>query len=410
MDSVYTGIDLGTDSIKIIVCTKHNNHFNVLASTSIKSLGIKDGQIEDTSKAVEALKMGIKRIDEMLGININKAIICVPDTDSIMDITTGNYDLSNESITGDDIVAVLRDSLVGKIKDEYELVTAIPISFTVDKKTNILDPKGMIGEHLQVKCVITSLPKEPLYRIFEVLKLSGIEVVDVSFNSTGDYYTVKNDNLDKEVGAIINIGEFRTNIAIFNKGIQIKNSFIPVGSYNVDKDISYIFKTDIDTSRNLKEHFAVASLDNADDNEIMNITLSDGTTKEVSQSAITKVVEARGEEILKLAKNEIKNLTKREISYIIVTGGLSELVGFQTLVDNELGSSANVIDIHVMGIRHNKYSSCYGTIKYFASKIALRGKEYNMLNREDLNALGAAQQDTPNSNIISKVFGHFFDN
>src|SRR5574344_1105908 len=103
MDSVYTGIDLGTDSIKIIVCTKHNNHFNVLASTSIKSLGIKDGQIEDTSKAVEALKTGIKRIDEMLGINIGKAIICVPDTDSIMDITTGNYDLSNESITGDDI-------------------------------------------------------------------------------------------------------------------------------------------------------------------------------------------------------------------------------------------------------------------------------------------------------------------
>mgnify|MGYP003310703956 CR=1 FL=1 len=40
-----------------------------------------------------------------------------------------------------------------------------------------------------------------------------------------------------------NCGEipFYSNISIFNRGIQIKNSLIPVGSKNVDKDISYNF-------------------------------------------------------------------------------------------------------------------------------------------------------------------------
>ena len=33
-----------------------------------------------------------------------------------------------------------------------------------------------------------------------------------------------------------------TNVSVFNRGIQIKNSLIPIGSFNVDKDLAYIFK------------------------------------------------------------------------------------------------------------------------------------------------------------------------
>ena len=115
--------------------------------------------------------------------------------------------------------------------------------------------------------------------------------------------------------------------------------------------------------------------------------------------------------ILKLAKNELKNLTKREIRYIIVTGGVSELAGFQYIVEDVLGVKARVCDITTMGIRHNKYSSVYGIIKYFDSKLKLRGKSVNMISNEDVeNLITIKQTKENNDNFMNKVFGRFFEN
>lgn len=412
MDSIYTGIDLGSHSIKIVVCEKKNDKFNCIAATSVRAHGIKDGQITDTKAAVSSVKEALKDVEEMLGFKIKKVIACVPPTDCKMDILKGSAEISDYNcITGVDVSNVIENALKDlELKDE-ELVTSIPISFTVDKKEEIKDPKKMRGSKIETKVVISTLEKEPLYRILEVLKLSGLETVDIAYTSTGDYYTVKNKKLDELVGAIINIGESKTNVAIYNRGIQIKNSTIPIGSKNVDKDISYVYKIDLKTSKKIKETFAVAVSKNADNTDNIEITNTENETKEVSQVDISKVVEARLKEILKLVKNEIKNLTNREIRYIIITGGLSEIAGFSNIVDDEFGFVAKVCSISTVGVRHNKYSSALGVIKYFVDKLSLRGKSYNMVDDNDINDLIKETEITENNdeNITSKIFRHFFD-
>ncbi|MBO5120201.1 MAG: cell division protein FtsA [Bacilli bacterium] len=412
MKNIYTGIELGTNSIKIVVLEKNDDQYHVLASVSTASSGIKNGQVVEMKSAIACVKEAIKEVSDMLGIKITKVVACVPPTDCKMDIVVGSSDvLYTECVSGEDISNAINDALRGQNFDEYELVTATPISFKLDEQENIKDPKGMKGEVLETRVVISTLPKEGLYRILEVLKLSGVEAVDIAFSSTGDYYTIKNDRYDDVVGAIINIGETSTNISVFNKGIQIKHSIIPIGSYNVDKDISYVFKIHNNDARKLKETFAVSMSSYADNNDIVEVKDKNCEKKVISQVGISKIVEARLREILKFAKNEIKNLTNREIRYIIITGGLSEIAGFSYLIEEEFGNLAKVCNISTMGIRHNKYSSALGIVKYFDDKLSLRGKSYNMLNKEDIESLiSTGQKLTNNDNIISKVFGHFFDN
>ena len=281
----------------------------------------------------------------------------------------------------------------------------MPINFTIDDKTSVLDPKGMKGSVLETKVVISTVPKEPLYRILEALKLSGVEAVDIAFTSVGDYYSIKNKKYDELVGAIVNIGEESTNISVFNKGIQIKNATLPVGSLNVDKDITYVFKSSLGESRRIKEDFAVALSSKADAGDFMSFKIDKDNTKEVHQLGVSKVVEARIRELLKLAKNEIKNLTNREIRYIIVTGGLTELSGFQELVEQEFGFVAKVLSMTTMGIRHNQFSSSYGIVKYFDDKLDLRGKHYNMVSKDDMEALLTMDSSLSKENMLSKVFG-----
>jgi cell division protein FtsA len=412
MSDIYTGIDLGTDSVKIVVSEKINDKFYCLASISSPSQGIKNGYIIDTRLTVNSVKNALKQVNEMLGFKVTKVIACIPPENCKMNIVVGSTKVIDyNDISGTDVSNALLDAIKGLDLKNEELVTVMPISFSVDENNNIKDPKGMKGSVLDTRVVISTTEKEPLYRILEVLKLSGVEAVDISYTSVGDYYCIKNRKFDELVGAIINIGEESTNVSVFNKGIQIKNSLLPVGSKNVDKDLSYAFKTKLSDSKEIKEHFAVAVSSYADVNDTWEIEIDKENKQEIDQVMVSKVVEARVREILKLAKNEIKNLTNREIRYIIITGGLSELAGFQYIVEQEFGFVAKVCNISTMGVRNNIYSSCYGITKYFSDKLKLRGKHYNMISKEDVEILLSTDSSlTTNDRMLSKVFGHFFDN
>ena len=392
MGNVYTGIDIGTNSIKIVVLEKIKNKFNLLSSVSTPCPYLSNGEITNTKGVSTLIRKSLNEIENMLGLTITKAVCCLNPIHLKMDIVEGSVDtLDSQKITGADITNLLNDA-IGKIDfEDQELVTSTPIYFVIDGVKKVKDPKGLSGKVLESKIVISSIDKSSMYRVLETLKLAGVDTIDVCFKSTGDYYTVKNNVYDNSVGAVVNIGETSTNISVFNKGIQIKNSVIGMGSINVDKDVSYIYNCDLKESRKLKEEFAYAD-------------------KVVKQIGLSKVVEARIREILKLSLEEIKNLTNRKISYIIVTGGLSEINGMDHLVDIYFNGIGKVCKIDIMGIRNNKFSSALGSCIYFDDKLTLRGKSYNMINENEFKNLVSVNEGVSNKGIARKMFGHFFDN
>ena len=269
----------------------------------------------------------------------------------------------------------------------------------------------MFGDELSVKAVMMSIPSAYLYPIIEVFNACGIEIIDMSFSSIGDYYEVKSKELDSKVGAIINIGADITNVSIYNKGIMIKNKILEFGSKNIDNDIAYVYRIDNSVAKKLKESFAVSNKKYTDSNDVVEVETKIGEKITINQYEISDVVESRITEILKFAKNSINDLTKREISYIIVTGGISELAGFQYVAENILGKEAIVHNITNMGIRNNKYSSAIGLIKYFDYKMNLRDKEYSVLKDNiSLTNNKKRRQQSDEGNIISKVFDMFTGN
>ena len=66
MSNIYTGIELGTNTIKVVVCEKCDKDFHVLASTSSASLGIKNGQVEDVKQAISSVKKALKQAEDKI--------------------------------------------------------------------------------------------------------------------------------------------------------------------------------------------------------------------------------------------------------------------------------------------------------------------------------------------------------
>ena len=391
MRKIYTGIDIGSDSIKIVVAEIKNDNFYVLASTSKKSNGISRGLVVDSDEAEKALKSAVDDIESQIGVRIDKAIVTVPSKNRKLRIVSSTIKLKGENptVTGSEIARVLEDVVIGAVRDEDELVTTTPIVFNVDDRENIINPKNMEGKKLGVKAVIGVVPKQYLYPYLNLFSDVGIEVIDIAFGSIGDYALASNKAIDRELGAIINIGEETINISIFNKTILIKNEIIKLGSKNVDKDLLYMYGVDLEQARFLKENFALSMSKDADANDTIELELNSGEILTLNQKDVTRIVEARIVELLKLAKKEINNLTNRKISYIIVTGGITGLTGFSTVLEKALGMEAYVLNANIMGIRNNKFSSAAGIIKYYDKKMDLIEKKYSMFSKEQVNTMMA---------------------
>ena len=405
MRKIYTSIELGSFSVKVLVCEMINNSFHVLASSNTRCKGIKNGAIVDYDLAKAYLKAGVKKVEEMLGFSIKEAVVGISPREKSFDILNGKIKIDNENhiVREEEIEKAYQDLVLGKIESNEELLTIMPISFQVDDKDLTKNPKGMIGDILYIKAVIIKVPKEILKPYLVLFKDCGINVTDITLGALGDYYESRNEEFDSDISAIVNIGYDKMDVSFYNKGIMIKYGLVLEGSKLIDNDISYMYKIKRGQARRLKESLAVSNTKYATTDDIIETVNKEGQDITINQLELSEIVEARVEYLLKVAKKEINVLTNREISNIIITGGVSELAGFPSIVENVFDHRTSVLDIKNMGVRNNMYSTTLGLIKYFHNKLDFRGINYSMIKEADSDNL-TNKEKINKEGILNKVF------
>ena len=410
MKKIFTSVDIGSDTIKILVSEIVGNNANVLAATSIKSKGIRKGLVVDSNLVINAIKDGVKLINDELGFEIKKVVVNVPEYNAKFMYVTGKVSIEN-SVTTEDINKVIKTSVYNKIDDDYELVTVIPITFTVSDNEVVGSPIGLEGTELSVKGIMVTVPKKNIYSVIGVLEGASLEVVDITISGLADYYAVRNNKTDNKVGAIINLGHETTNVSIISDGILVNTETIQLGGINIEKDIAYVFGTNIIDARKIKEKFASCHKRFTNLNDIYELKNDMNEDVKLNQLEVTEVVMSRIIEILELAKKQMFLLTKKDIQYIILTGGLTEIKSFKNLVYEILGKDVIIYSMDEIGIRDNKYATAMGMVKYFDAKMTIRGKDYSMISHEDEELLL-----TPNDKkrkekvVVSKIFKGFIRN
>lgn len=374
---IYSAIDIGSDTIKMVVGKVEDDTTSILAATKVRSVGIKKGLVIDKDLVIQSINLAVDELEKKLGFRIDKAIITVPFYDMTVNAYNGECYVDGE-ITGNDIITCFKSS-VSTIEIDEEVVTVFPIDFLIDDHNRVKDPKGYQGEKLESRMLIATVPKRNIYPYLEVLEKCNIEVIDLSFGVINDFYSIHLDNdFNKECGAVVDIGKDKTEIAIFNKGLMVNGKVLASGSKLIDNDINYIYHLDKGTVRELKENFAYSSSQYADSESFLEYESNDGEKIKISQVEVSQIVEARLEEILKNVKKSLNDLTNHEISYIIITGGVSNSPGFDYLVQNIFGSIAYVVNMNLVGVRNNVYTSSVGMLKYYYDKLKLRGIDYTM--------------------------------
>ena len=413
MRRILSSLDIGTNSIKLIVAEIIKDKINVLCAISEESRGIKNGLIENAEDAIYSLNKVIKKGEELLGLKIRKVIASVPEYNLNFVKSTGTNTITNEDyiVTKKDVSRLLKTCVYNKVNDSEELIKILPIEYKIDDKIT-KNPVGLMGKKLKLNSLIITSPKKQVYDFIKVIEKSGLEVIDIMLGSLSDYALFKNDFIDENNGIIINLGAGKTTISSFYKGILVNETVITDGGINIDNDITFMYKTKLKDSKKLKERYSLASTKLANPKEITTVINKLGEKVTVTQYELTEYVSARLQEILKNAKNKINHLTKKEISYIIITGGLTEIKDFNIIAEDIFGKNVTIGSVNIIGARDNKYSTSIGMIKNFNNKLNEKDKEYSMFNDEEIDALSQSNKviNVASDSILGKVFGYFFDN
>lgn len=407
MKKIYTAIDIGSDTIKFVVGEYFKNKLNILATYEQKAKGIRKGLIVDPNLAINSIKDGIKEINNNLGIDIKKVIVGVPSYNAKFMFVTSEIEITGDAITTDDVNNLIKASVYSKVEQDYELITVLPLTFLIDgeKETKVV---GKTGNKLEIKGIMISAPKKNVYSVLSVMEGAGLEVVDITVSALGDYYEVRNNNLDKNIGAIINLGHETTNVSVFSRGKLMNTETIQLGGINVDKDLAYMFNINVFDAREIKEKFAYSHKRFIALNDVYEVKNTAGEVIKLNQIEVTEIVMDRLAKLLRLAQKQILLLTKQNISYIVITGGLTEIRAFKNLVYEILGKDVIIYTEDTLGARNNKYTTSIGMIKYFIDKMEVRGKEYSMIDEQDEELLiNPNNKNSKGKASITKIFGNF---
>ena len=406
MRHIYTCIDIGSDSIKIVVCELYHGRYNLLASSTVKSKGIKKGLITDVTDAKNCIKKGFEQIELMLGFKIKKVIAIIPSYFAEFTMIKGEISVQNEKITGENVVSVLQTAMKNHVDANKEMVTIIPIDFTLDNETT-KEPLNKVSSSLKARAILAVAPRKNIYSVVNLLNSLNIEVIDISFGGIGDIYTFIDEKVESTISAVINIGAEKTEISLYNKGIIVKQGIVNMGSKSVDNDISYMYKVNMETARELKEKFALVQRNSSSLNEIKEAKNKEGEIIKINQYELSEIVCSRLDEILSLANQELNSLTSHKPNYIFITGGITNMNNFQQFCREKLGNCAIIGSVNLIGLRNNKFSSAIGNIIYFVNKLKLKGKDYSMISNDEMEILSTPRKNT-NDSVLGKVFGYFF--
>ena len=411
MRKIMACLDVGSETIKCVVGEMVKKKLNVLAVAEVPSNGVKNGIVYNPNLLIQPLRNVIQKCEEIMDLPIKQVIVSVPANDAVFSVVTGTIKISNEGnmIDGKDVIRVLQKAVKSNRDENLEYISMMPTSFSLDDNRIVKDPKGLTSKGLSVRGVMISTPKQNIYPVLACLERLNIDVVDIAISSIGDYFEFKGKEYDSGVTGVIDLGDQKTTMAIFNKGVLTNTKVIALGGQNVDNDISFVYKIPANVAKDLKETFALAHKNMAQSSDIRTVDDNLNRKLDINQLEISEVVMSRVLEILNLCKKEINSLTKKEISYIIFTGGLTESRDFRLALEEVFGTDAVIGSITEIGVRNNKYSSCLGLLKYYAYNAKLKDKDYSIFSLEEQQKLSGANYDEENNSVIGKLFGYIFN-
>jgi cell division protein FtsA len=391
LENVIVSLDVGTTKICTIVAqVREDGRLNILGVGKASSIGLSRGMVVNPGKTIENIRASLKEAELKSGYDIKSVIVGIAGPHIRCIQSEGIVAISHPDriISADDVDRLYDSAKSLKLSKDERIIDVIAQEFIIDGKDGIFDiPVGMFGLRMEAKVNILTGLVSQIDDLSSCVTSAGVDIDDLVLEPLASSYAVLNDS-EKKVGvAMIDIGGGTTDIAVFKKGVIKHTAGIGIAGSQVTNDISETLGIDEREAERVKKEYGYALISEIINDDVITIQGIKGRRPlKVNKSVISRIIQARMEELFVLAAQEIKRsgIENYLPAGVVITGGGSLLKGTRELGEQVLGTEVNLgipTDIGG-GLIKEVESPIYATgiglilhrIKYLDNKRSLYGK------------------------------------
>lgn len=315
MKTLYTGIDIGTHHIKVIVAEEPERSdlpMHILGTGTALSKGMRHGYIVDQKEAMRSIKEAVTRASSAVKSPITRARIAIGGVSLDEIRSTAEISLTSSSgiVTQRDIERVQQESerrASAKLVNRTILHT-VPLVFRVDGNKILGNPESTQGAKLSVDTLLITVLTQHYEDILAAVESTGIEV-DGTMAAPLAASLVSLSKSQKMAGVVLaNIGAETLSVMVFEDNIPISLKTFPIGSSDVTNQIALSFQIPLTEAENIKRGGVNGS--------------------DVPQKKMELIIANRLKEMFTLINGHLREIDRQRLlpAGIVITGGGSGLI------------------------------------------------------------------------------------
>jgi cell division protein FtsA len=341
-EQLIAGVDLGGSKIRIVIAAiedeSHTPH--ILGVGISESLGIRKGTIVDIDQTVRDLSSALEQAERMAGESVDSVFMSISGNQLKTIPSRGVIAINNQEITPDDVARVLEASQTIPLPMNRIILRIVPKSFTIDDQAGIKQPVGMSGIRLEVDAQIVTGIGPMVKNMEKCSHQVGVDIEDFLPAPLAASEAVLT-NRQKELGAMcIDVGLSCTSLAVFEEGVLLHSTVLPIGGENVTNDIAIGLRTSIDSAEKLKIEYGSCDPREVSEREEIDLSLlSKIDQHKISKRQLVEIMEARYHEIFSLVREELIKVDRdgKLPAGALLTGSSIKAPGCLDVARNVLG-------------------------------------------------------------------------
>jgi cell division protein FtsA len=261
---------------------------------------------------------------------------------------------------------------------DRQVLHVLPQQFIVDDQEGIHNPIGMSGVRLEAKVHIVTGTIAAVQNIIKCCEKAGLHVQDVVLEALASSESVL-DHDEKHLGvALIDMGGGTSNVAIFLDDAIRYSGVVGLGGNHITSDISVGLRTSMEEAEKIKKKYGCAIVEWVSPQDVIEVGSVGGQKpRQLAQSILTEIIEARVEEIVKIIEAEMFRSGYFESLHagVVLTGGVSLLPGIRELAEKLFDLPVRIgVPYHFGGLGDVVKNPIYAT----ASGLLLYGRKHGV--------------------------------
>lgn len=322
--------------------------FRVVGVGTVRSRGVKFGEIVDMAETERAIRSAVQKAQKMATLRVDHVIVSFAGGRPRSYGLEGAVDVEQGEVTERDIGRVLAACEVPPFGHEREAIHALPVNFSLDHRTGLADPRGQVGVKLSVDMHMLTLADAPVYDLLECVQRCDLEVAGLSFSGFASGVSTLMENEQQLGAAIVDIGGGATAISVFMRKHMIYGDAVRLGGDHITSDICQGLHLSYDDAERIKTvhgGLVATGSDNGVEIEVPNpMAQWENDRRTVSRSELIGVMRPRVEEILEevRARLDASGFEHLPSQRIVLTGGTSQIPGIEDLAGRILGGQVRI--------------------------------------------------------------------